>query len=120
MNCGICLAYLREKNRCPGCRGSDEDKPNSCVRCRIKTCRTLRREKAKFCIQCIDSPCDRLKSLDKRYRLKYHMSMIENLKYIKELGIRKFLQKEKTRWACEKCGGTICVHRGYCLNCKKT
>jgi hypothetical protein len=117
MNCGICLAYLREKNRCPGCRGPDENKSNSCVRCRIKTCRT-RSKKAKFCIQCIDSPCDRLKHLDKRYRLKYHMSMIENLKYIKESGVRKFLQNEKTRWACQKCGGTICVHRGYCLKCR--
>lgn len=27
MNCSICMAYLREKNKCPGCRGNDIDKP---------------------------------------------------------------------------------------------
>jgi hypothetical protein len=46
------------------------------------------------------------------------MSMVENLKDIKELGIRKFVQNEKKRWACKKCGGTICVHRGICLKCR--
>ncbi len=117
MNCGICLGYLREKNRCPGCRETDEDQPITRVKCRIKSCK-IRSKKEKFCIKCIDSPCDRLKSLDKRYRLKYHMSMVENLKDIKELGIRKFVQNEKKRWACKKCGGTICVHRGICLKCR--
>jgi len=45
------------------------------------------------------------------------MSMLDNLKFIRENGIRLFLEKEKERWTCEKCGGTICVHRGFCLNC---
>jgi hypothetical protein len=26
MNCGICIAYLREKNKCPSCRGDDINK----------------------------------------------------------------------------------------------
>jgi len=30
MNCGICLAYLREKKKCPGCNGSNEDKQVYC------------------------------------------------------------------------------------------
>ena len=38
MNCGICRAYLREKNKCPGCRGSDENKLSSRVNCKIKNC----------------------------------------------------------------------------------
>ena len=45
--------------------------------------------------------------------------MIENLENIKKFGIREFLKNEKKRWACPQCGGTICVHRGYCYNCGK-
>jgi hypothetical protein len=119
MDCGICMAYLREKNRCPGCNGSDENKSVSCLRCRIKNCVVLKRGKTKFCIDCDKFPCDRLKHLDKRYRTKYGMSMIENLENIKKWGIRKFVRNEKTRWACPECGGVICVHRWCCSKCGK-
>ena len=120
MNCGICLAYLREKNKCNGCRGSDVDKPVTRVKCRIKTCYELKKNHSKFCFSCEDFPCTSLKSLDKRYRTKYGMSMIENLEDIKKIGIRKFTKNEKVRWACPKCGGVICVHRGHCHICGAT
>ena len=45
--------------------------------------------------------------------------MIENLKYIKSSVIHKFLINERQRWLCPKCGGTICIHKSYCLNCEK-
>jgi hypothetical protein len=60
-----------------------------------------------------------LKHLDKRYRTKYEMSMIENLGNIKNFGIRKFLKNEDVRWTCSQCGGTICVHKKYCIDCGK-
>jgi hypothetical protein len=28
-----------------------------------------------------------------------------------------FAASEEERWRCPDCGGTICVHRGYCLSC---
>jgi hypothetical protein len=114
LNCELCMAYQREKNRCSGCRGSDEDKRVSCLRCVIITCRKPRRE---FCFECDEFPCRRLKNLDKRYRTKYRMSMIENLMFIKTSGIGMFLENEKARWTCKNCGGTICVHRGICFAC---
>jgi len=117
MNCGICMAYLREKNKCPGCRVFDKDEPVSIARCKIKNCLTFKQSKSKFCFKCKDYPCKNLKHLDKRYQTKYNMSMIENLENIKKLGIREFLKNEKKRWACSQCGGTICVHKGYCYNC---
>jgi uncharacterized OB-fold protein len=43
--------------------------------------------------------------------------MIENLESIKKLGTGEFLKNEKIRWACPECGGTICIHKGYCYNC---
>ena len=117
MNCGICMAYLREKNTCPGCRYVEIEKYEYRVKCRIKNCDELKKNNSKFCYKCKKYPCARMKQIDKRYRTKYKMSMIENLENIKKLGIRKFVKNEKTRWACSKCGGTICVHRGYCYSC---
>jgi hypothetical protein len=119
MNCGICMAYLREKNRCAGCRTPDEGKPISLLRCKIRTCVILKKSKAKYCCSCTEFPCANLKHLDKRYRTKYSMSMIENLNNIKSNGINRFLKAEKARWACPKCGGTICVHKGICVECGK-
>lgn len=38
INCGICRAYLREKNKCPGCRLFNAQEPVSIARCKIKNC----------------------------------------------------------------------------------
>ena len=119
MNCGICMAYLREKNKCPGCRETDINKPPTRAKCKIKNCYELNKNNLKFCIEYNKFPCERMKHLDKRYRTKYSMSIVENLENIKKFGIRAFVENENTRWACSQCGGIICVHRGYCYNCGK-
>ena len=119
MNCGICMAYLRENNKCTGCRGVNTYKPVTRVRCKIKNCSKFRTNKAKFCFECGNFPCDNLKHLDKRYRTKYNMSMIDNLEFIRDYGIRKFLKNEDVRWTCSRCAGTICVHKGTCVECGK-
>ena len=119
MNCGICLGYLREKNKCSGCWGDNEHKSKHCVKCIIKNCELLEKTNSKFCFDCEKYPCTRLKQLDKRYRTNYNMSMIENLDTIKKVGLDRFVQIEYDRWICNNCGGTICVHRGYCLDCKE-
>jgi hypothetical protein len=118
MNCGICLAYLRKTNKCPGCRIELTLKPKTRTHCKIKNCQFFKDGNFKFCYGCGQYPCKRLKQLDKRYRTKYRMSMIENLDGIKSLGLDKFLQNEQARWRCPECKGVICVHKGFCLNCK--
>jgi hypothetical protein len=118
MNCAICMAYLlRKKDKCPGCNGSDEHKTASCARCKIKNCPFFQDGNSSFCYDCGQFPCARLKHLDKRYRTKYGMSMVENLIFIRDRGIRAFIRNEQLRWTCPQCGGTICVHRGYCSTC---
>ena len=117
MNCALCIGYLREKNQCGGCVTMDENTPNSCRKCIIRNCDKLKEAKRPYCFECDTFPCKRLKGLDKRYRTKYGMSMLDNLGYIRNAGIRKFLQKEKERWTCRQCGGIISVHRRECLYC---
>ncbi|NPV90757.1 MAG: DUF3795 domain-containing protein [Firmicutes bacterium] len=115
MNCGICLGYLRDKNHCPGCRGMDNYKN---VRCVIRKCEHRQKTESGFCSECGRFPCARMKQLDKRYRTRYAMSMFANLIEIKEAGMDEFIRSQVGRYTCKDCGGTICVHRGYCWSCK--
>ena len=116
MNCGLCYAFLRSRNRCPGCRVGDRRKPKTRLACRIRNCRARR---GRFCTGCARFPCERLRHLDQRYRTKYGMSMLENLRRIETDGLRSFVEQEKTKWVCPGCGATICVHKGFCLVCER-
>ena len=115
--CGNC-GYLNKD--CRGC-GYEEGKTfwTNMMPSKIcplyDCCRNTRN--LEHCGLCDDFPCKNLKHLDKRYRTKYSMSMIENLENIKKPGIEEFLRNEKIRWTCTECGGTICVHKSYCYNC---
>jgi hypothetical protein len=117
INCGTCIGYLRAKNRCCGCWPDSGKKPASCSRCIIKNCERLNQTDSRFCYDCDTFPCLRLKQLDKRYRTKYHMSMLQNLARIKEIGISDYLTNEVNRWSCPSCGSVISVHRENCLTC---
>jgi len=119
MNCGICLSFFgyavngrKRKNPCIGCRLKDKQ----CAFIK-KQCDKLLNKKIEYCFECENFPCDHLKKLDKRYRTKYEMSMIENLEYIQKNGIDNFLKKERERRKCLKCGGIICVHDKKCYTC---
>jgi len=117
MNCSLCLAYGRVKNACSGCRGDDSIKSKSRIACHIKNCKKIVSDKNKYCFGCDTFPCAKLIHLDKRYRTKYSMSMIENLNAIRSQGIRHFVENEKKRWECPKCGMLLCVHRSECIYC---
>jgi hypothetical protein len=123
MNCGICSAYLADKydlkkqginkGYCSGCR----PRAKNCAFMK-KSCELLGKGKVQFCFECIDFPCAHLERLDKRYSTKYHMSMIDNLNYIKEHGMKKFLKQQNDKWQCPDCGAVICCHDGICYNCQ--
>jgi hypothetical protein len=119
MNCGTCIAFLREKNNCPGCRTYSSDKAISVQRCIIPKCIHLDKTTSKFCYECEKYPCKRLKQLDLRYRTKYKTSFIENLTIIRDKGIERFLVFESKRRECPDCGSVVSVHRNYCLKCRK-
>jgi len=62
-------------------------------------------------------PCEKLSHLDKRYRERYGMSMVENLRMLKSKGMDEFLKDQAERFRCPSCGGVICVHDAKCYFC---
>ena len=117
LNCSLCLGYQREKNKCMGCNGSDEQKPYHCIECRIRNCVEKNGKKDTLCFECKKYPCRWIKDLEKRYRTRYNVMIYENFKDIKELGKREFIKRERIKWKCTGCDQYVCMHREKCLNC---
>ena len=121
MNCGICKWYLsysrgipKKKGRVTHCSGCLPRNKNCFLK---RGCGKMRKNEIKFCFECGDMPCENLDRLDRRYRTRYNMSMVANLKELKTKGMNKFLAAQRKRYRCPKCGGVICVHDGKCYDC---
>ncbi len=46
------------------------------------------------------------------------MSVKENLAYIKEHGVEKFIAEQYKEHQCLKCGGLISIHNKKCFKCE--
>lgn len=122
MNCALCSGYLALKNNarnkgikmiaCAGCRPRDK----KCAFLKEK-CAKLAKGEVTFCYECTSFPCHSLKTIDERYKARYRMSMIENLNYIKENGLAKFIENQERTWKCPNCGEFISCHNGLCFKC---
>jgi hypothetical protein len=119
MNCRICVGYFgytmageKRKHACPGCRISGK----SCAFVK-KQCQKALKEEVDYCFECEDFPCKILEKLDLNYREKYKMSTINNLNFIKQNGIVKFLKSQEEEYRCGQCGDFICVHTRKCYVC---
>jgi len=122
MNCNVCSNYLALQNDakakgvklpyCKGCRPRDK----KCAFLK-KKCEKVLNHEVEFCHECSEFPCELLKNLTKKYEEHYRMNMVDNLRYIKEHGLAKFLETEEKKWECPNCGEVICCHNGICYNC---
>ena len=125
MNCGICSNYLAYKNNikgrgfpnCIGCR--PRNKQCAFLKKRCKDDLKLLKGEIEFCFECCYYPCEYLTRLDKRYREKYGMSMIDNLNEIKNRGINFFIKNQETEYKCRKCNNLISIHSKKCFVCDK-
>lgn len=115
INCGVCYRHLRAKKPCLGCLRGDENKPAHCLECAMKRCAA---EKGiSRCFACASIPCQHVKRLDKTYRTKYGVSMVEQGKMAHSIGIAAFLSDDRQRWLCPNCGGAVSQHDGVCSEC---
>ena len=95
MNCASCMNYLRERNKCPRCRGSDTDKWVIRIRCKIKNCEFFNNTATKFCFGCMEYPCEKLKHLDKSCNLGACKCCYSNMDNLKKTRIYSDLDAKK-------------------------
>jgi hypothetical protein len=114
--CDLCLSFQRNKSKCVGCNNSG-NKPYHCNVCSIKSCPEKNGNEKLLCNRCNKFPCRRIKDLDKRYKIKYGISPIQNLLTISQIGLNEFVKKEKPKWICPGQDHLLCVHKDICLIC---
>lgn len=114
MNCGVCPSHVRKTRQCDGCRGKDTYKPGYCVKCVIKDCEG--RSDYDMCYLCGNFPCIGVQRMDARLKEKFDVGIIKNQQYIRQHGMEAFLDRERKKWTCGKCGGIIFSH-GRCSEC---
>jgi len=115
MNCAICRAYLLVK--CNGCR--IRNKKCAFVKKRCEDNLKLLKGEVDYCFECQCFPCEALRKLDDRYQERYGMSMIDNLRLVKEKGIHQFILIQNHRYSCPECGHMISVHDQKYLYCDR-
>ncbi|MEJ2664477.1 MAG: phosphoribosylglycinamide formyltransferase [Spirochaetia bacterium] len=101
LECGMCPRYYTEgPSRCPGCAGPgffDKHPPCSFITCCVK------KKRLEVCAECPDFPCAKFKSEEEYDKLEGSSSyppyknVFPNLKYIKEHGILKFIERQKEK-----------------------
>lgn len=117
MNCLVCYVHLKKKKPCYGCLGDDNNKPERCKTCEIKKCAI---DKGFiYCYSCEMYPCIKIINLDKNYKKRYQVSLIENSKSVKNYGLEFFLSGDIERWICPECSGIISLHDQECSECGK-
>lgn len=115
MNCAVCYRHLGKKP-CHGCNHACEAKPVSCKNCRIKNCAA--EKGVRHCWMCEKFPCRRIKTLEKSYRTRYGVSLLENSRMVEEQGVAAFQAAQQKQYTCPACGGVISLHDGICSGCK--
>jgi hypothetical protein len=120
--CGTCRHYLARskgllkekglKAGCVGCRIKDKN----CAFIK-KKCSLIRKNELDFCFECDNFPCENLTKLHERHLRDDNISMIDNLRRIKEIGAKKWLKEQEEKWSCPECGGNVCVEDGECYDC---
>jgi len=118
MNCTVCYKHVSIRKRgkpCEGCLKGDLGKPEHCRKCNIKSC--VQEKGHVHCFKCADFPCKLMKNLEKSYIKRYNASLVENGKIADEKGVSAFLEQDRQKWTCSKCGGAFSLHDGACSEC---
>ncbi len=122
LDCSLCKRALAAEDPCPGCHGPNENKPEFCAKkCGIILCRKRKENGYAYCDECPDYPCADVQEKEDRYTSKYPLyeSPVKNLRAIREDGMEKFLENERSQWTCGECGHVVSVHTGICSGCGK-
>ncbi len=117
MNCKVCYKHCYTKKSCAGCMTNNDYKPNHCRACKIKDC--VKNHNLTYCFECVSFPCKLIKNLEKSYIHRYQVSLIDNSKKAKEIGLHQFMIEEKEKYTCSHCGGVISLHDQECSECQE-
>ena len=92
-------------------------KTEHCCKCRIKGC--IEDKGLAYCYECPEHPCRLTKDLEKSYKKRYQVSLVENSEFAGRYGLERFMEEQKEKYTCPICGGVISVHDRECSECQE-
>lgn len=127
--CGACAIIVQNKRqdrqatdeycggtsdelRCMGCKSQLIS--CYCTRCAIRACALSRG--VEFCFECREYPCSIIKKF-KKDKYPHHSIVLKNLEHIRTLGVEQWLEEQKARWSCNKCGAGFSWYEEICPAC---
>ena len=117
--CGSCALCVKTESgasfnnmQCLGCK-SGKTAPH-CTKCKIKDC--AQQKQLDNCAGCKQYPCEQLKAFHNNGR-DYRLLAANNLEQIRDVGVEKWLQQQKTRWVCPKCKTRFSFRDSVCPKC---
>jgi len=95
LDCGLCPTYYTKgPSRCPGCGGPGFF--NKHPSCSIITC-SVKNHGFETCAECDEFPCSKIEKWDLFDSFICHRASLINLRFIKEIGVEKFVEIQKER-----------------------
>jgi hypothetical protein len=101
-----------EDMNCSGCKSSVTNV--FCTDCTFKNC--AKSKGISFCSECQDYPCKQLLDFQAD-RFPHHKIILKNLDSIHILGMTTWLDRQKNRWSCPKCGTEFAWYSTQCSSC---
>ena len=117
VNCMVCYKHCDAGTPCAGCLQDEKGKPAHCRKCKIKDC--IREKRLAYCFECPGYPCPQIRYLDKSYRTRYGVSLMENSAFVKEHGPTAFMKRQQETYRCPVCGGIISLQDTVSSDCRK-
>lgn len=85
-----------------------------CRDCGFREC--TRSKGIAHCSECDEFPCDALV----RFRddeVPHHSGVLRNLEEMREVGVERWLEDQRARWSCPRCGSSSCWEDTACVRC---
>jgi ribosomal protein S27AE len=61
-----------------------------------------------------------IKNLEKSYNKRYQTSLMTNSEFVRQHGLERFMEQQKEKYTCSKCGGIISIHDRECSECQES
>jgi hypothetical protein len=137
--CGTCPRYLASRDndveylekasrdsgfpieeiRCDGCLS--ENVFPTCRDCRHGFRECAAENKVTWCFQCAQFPCSRLEGFLPSHvvnGVSHHARLIQELQYMKDRGIERWLEQQDRSGRCPRCGKMLYWYARECPSCR--
>ena len=112
--CGACKYFLAKE--CFGCKSNKP--PSWSVSCQMRICAISK--KVSYCAECSKYPCEIISSYYGNYIKQgnlYRILAKNNSEMIRKKGAVNWLEVQKKRWRCPKCGNNFSWIMTRCSKC---